>query len=589
MPEDFHFLRPLWLLAMLPLAALIWYMLRQRLSSRLWEKICDRELLPYILIAGAGKRHRLTEIVTAVSASLLILALAGPTWERLPQPVFQKESALVIALDLSLSMLADDVQPSRLDRARFKIADLLDKRHEGQTALIVYAGDAFTVTPLTDDSKTIKSQLNALTPMIMPSPGSDAGQALKLSIDLLKQAGMRRGHVLFISDEISQRYEDRFRDAAEAGYQVSVLGIGTAQGAPIKLDNGSFLEAPDGSIVIPKLDASALKQIAAAGSGVFVTSDISDNDVSRLYALFDSATAQEQESAKDFDTDLWYEFGPWLVVLALPLFALGFRRGFICVFAACLVLEQQPAMAFDWDRLWLNNDQRAHKALQQKQAEQAAELFDDEKWKAAAHYRAGDYKAAEQLLNEKGAIASQYNRANALAKQGRYEQAIAAYEKVLEAQPDHDDARYNRDLVKQELERQQQNSQNQQSGDQQQQQDSENEQDDQQQRQQQGQQQQQADSNEQNSREQEQNEQTQEQQSEQETEQTADEEQQQDTEDNNQQEQQFAEAMNELDEEQQASEQWLRRIPDDPSGLLRRKFKYQYQQRESRRSTEQYW
>ncbi len=585
MPEEFHFLRPLWLLALVPLAALIWYMLRQRLSSRLWEKICDRELLPYILIGSVCKRHRLIEIVTAVSASLLILALAGPTWERLPQPVFQKESALVIALDLSLSMLADDVQPSRLDRARFKIADLLDKRIEGQTALIVYAGDAFTVTPLTDDSKTIKSQLSALTPMIMPSPGSDADQAMKLSVDLLKQAGMRRGHVLFISDEISQRYEDRFRDAAEAGYVVSVLGIGTAQGAPIRLDNGSFLEAPDGSIVIPKLDVAALQQMAAAGSGAYVTSDLSDNDVTRLHSLFESTTAQEQESATDFDTDLWYEFGPWLVVLALPLFALGFRRGFICVFAACLILEQQPAMAFDWDKLWLNNDQRAHKALEQEQAEQAAELFDDETWKAAAHYRAGDYKAAEQLLNEKAAIASQYNRANSLAKQGRYEEAIAAYDKVLEQQPSHDDARYNRDLVKQELERQQQNDQNQQSDDRQQQQRSENEQNEQQQEQQ-------ADSSDQNSREQDQNEQTQEQQSEQEMEQEAEQqaaEEQQDSEENNQQEQQLAEAMNELDEEQQASEQWLRRIPDDPSGLLRRKFKYQYQQRESRQSSEQYW
>ncbi len=585
MLQDFHFLRPFWLLALLPLAVLVWYMLRSRLSNRLWENICDRELLPYILISRSGTGHRPGEILTAVTGSLLILALAGPTWERLPQPVFQKESAVVIALDLSLSMLADDVQPSRLDRARFKISDLLDRRKEGQTALIVYAGDAFTVTPLTDDSKTIKSQLSALTPMIMPSPGSEAGLALKLSIDLLKQAGMRRGHILFISDEIDARHENSMRAAAGEGYQVSILGVGTAQGAPIKLENGSFLEAPDGSIVIPELDTTVLQKLAVAGAGRYETSDIADNDISRLYDLFNSGMDDEQQSATDFDTDLWYEFGPWLIVLALPLLALGFRRGFICLFAACLVLEQQPAMAFDWDKLWLNNDQRAHKALQQEQAEKAAELFEDESWRAAAHYRAGDYMAAEKLLLDRTAIESQYNRANALAKQGRYEDAIAGYNNVLEQQPEHEDARYNRDLVKQELERQQQNSQNQPSGDQQQQQE-DNAQNEQQQ-QGQKQQQQQDDSSSQNSSEQQQEAMNQ-QDSEQEQQQQAEQE-QQDAQDGEQLAQQTAEAMNELDEEQQASEQWLRRIPDDPSGLLRRKFKYQYQQRERTKSSEQYW
>ncbi|MEE8320761.1 MAG: VWA domain-containing protein, partial [Gammaproteobacteria bacterium] len=200
--SQFHFLRPLWLLALIPLIIVIWMLAVRKLGSRSWETVCDAELLPFILIGRSIQTRRWSLGLIGSCGLLAILSLAGPTWEQLPQPVFQSQSALVIALDLSRSMEASDIKPSRLERARFKIADLLKLRQEGQTALLVYAGEAFTVTPLTDDTKTIASQLPALTTLMMPAHGSDAGRALKKSEELLKQAGMGEGHILLVTDEV---------------------------------------------------------------------------------------------------------------------------------------------------------------------------------------------------------------------------------------------------------------------------------------------------------------------------------------------------------------------------------------------------
>ncbi len=584
MIADFHFLRPLWFLALLPLLGLIWYMLKRGLDNQQWRQVCDPELLPHILV---GQQHRtgyMRELIPGIVGLAIIVALAGPTWERLPQPVYKNESALVIALDLSLSMYADDVQPSRLERARFEISDLLDVRKEGQTAMVVYAGDAFTVTPLTDDIKTIRSQLTALSPEIMPAQGSDTKKALSLSVELMQQAGHRDGDILLITDEIEARYDDNLQEVNRQGYRVSILGIGTAEGAPIKLEGGGYLKAPDGSIVIPVLDSASLKKLAGRAGGVFQTSRVDNNDTNAFASLFASQLQANGESESDLRSDHWYELGPWLLLVMLPVLALGFRRGVLCSFCVALVTHQDPAMALDWNSLWLNDNQRAYDAMQKEQPAEAAALFNDPQWRAAANYRAGNFAEADKLLQESNDIPDMYNRANALARQGRYEEAIALYDAVLEKQPQHEDATFNRDLLKQQQEQQQQqqssSQQNneQQSGDEQQQQ-----RQDQQQPSEQAQSEQQQDQASQNSGEQ---------QAEENEQQTAEQQQaqEQEAEQSEENEQQASrELQQQLDEQQQASEQWLRRIPDDPAGLLRRKFKYQYQQSERQNNTTKYW
>ena len=611
--SHFHFIRPYWFIAAIPVIFVLWKLAKQHLVNKQWESVCDPELLPYILVGKSGAKKYSHVILASVVGLLAVIALAGPTWERLPTPVFQKESALVIALDLSVSMYADDIKPSRLERARFKIADLLKLRKEGQTALLVYAGDAFTVTPLTDDMKTISSQLSALSPAIMPAPGSRTDIAIEKSLALLKQTGVSQGHILLVTDEVQAKYEKDFINAKKEGYSISILGLGTEEGSPVNLGQSGFLEDRTGSIVIVKLDEAALSQLASSAGGYYETSQVADGDIERLNRLFNSGLDTEEESETDLKTDQWREFGPWLVLIIIPIVAFGFRRGYLAILVCLLISNPGEAIAFEWGDFWLNKNQQAIRALENEQADAASELFQDKAWKAAAKYKAGDYAAAEELLNQAVDVRSLYNKANAMAKQGRYEEAIKTYDEVLNSEPEHEDAKYNKELVEKELEKQQQQSQsdnNSENNDDQneeqksdnQQQDSDSKSDKQQSdsEQEQSESEQQQSSQQQDKEEQGEDKQSQQQQADKEKEeklkqaleqQKAEEKgQQQEQEQQQEQQQQAQQEIKELDEERQAEEQWLRRIPDDPSGLLRRKFKYMYSKEKRKISPdEQYW
>ena len=267
-PADFHFIRPYWLIAFIPYLAILTLMLRSKLRRGNWSEICDEGLLPYLLQEKAVNQSRLPLTAGAIAAFLLIIALAGPTWERLPAPVFRNASALVIALDLSRSMDAEDIKPSRLIRARYKIADILKQRKDGQTALLVYAGAAFTVTPLTEDTETIASQLEALNTNIMPGQGSNTAEVLNKAVDLFKQAGLQKGQIILVTDEADV---DKTLPAAKAldGYTLSILGVGTVDGAPIAIPEGGFLKDEQGTIVVAKLNENGLKTLAQAGNGVY--------------------------------------------------------------------------------------------------------------------------------------------------------------------------------------------------------------------------------------------------------------------------------------------------------------------------------
>ncbi|MCZ6526927.1 MAG: VWA domain-containing protein [Gammaproteobacteria bacterium] len=440
--EQFHFLRPLWLIALLPLVILIWMMIKRKIGSRSWESFCDVALLPYVLINKGTKSRRTPIILTSLIGLLAVFALAGPVWEKLPQPVFSRQSSLVIALDLSLSMDADDITPSRLARARFKIADILEKNKEAQTALLVYAGDAFTVTPLTDDSATILSQLKALSTDIMPVQGNRTDIALVKAVQLLKQAGLKSGNVLLMTDEID--FEQTRAEAIslqQQGYRLFVLGIGTDHGVPVPLADGSFLKDSKGKIVVPVLHEKPMQSIAKSGGGRYLRMTVDDRDIDSLQTIFSSAGIDGEIETTELQTDVWYEQGPWLLIFLLPLTALLFRRGYLVILIFLLPFPQK-AQAFDWNNLWLTADQRAKQVLDYGDHKQAAAIFKDPHWKAAAHYQAGEFDAAVESLATVENIEGLYNKANALARSGRYQQAIDGYKKVLEKKSDHGDALY---------------------------------------------------------------------------------------------------------------------------------------------------
>ena len=626
MIAEFHFLRPEWLFALIPaFVGGLWLFYRQKQTGN-WDQVISPQLLPFLLDSIPAKQQRALPVLAMIGWVLASLAMAGPTWERTPLPVHKQENALVVIFDLSPSMMVQDLKPNRLTRARLKIIDLLQQRQEGTTGLVAYAGDSFIVSPLTDDADTVAALIPALDPNIMPSHGSQVETAIEQAIELVLNANLVQGNFLLVTDGLSASAQTQLNKTIKehGDFGLSILGIGTEDGAPIPLGNGGFAKDKSGSIVIPRLDIHNLQKLANLNGGRFTQLTADDADIHYLAEQFNTGTdSPSKQLERTFDS--WNDQGYWLIFPVLFILLLAFRRGLLaCLLIAPMLSMPQTSYAFGWDDLWATNDQRAAKAMNEGDTATAQQLFKEPNWKAAAAYRNGDFETAEQLYgNTTGNIdnntqaLSHYNQANTLAKSGKLKEAIKHYDEALTKNPDNEDAQFNKKLVDKLLEQQQQ--QQQQNGDSSDQQENQS---DQQDKQQDGQQSEGDDSqgdqsqdnqsqNEPSQNNQSQNKESQEENSQdtnsQETkpqenssednaeqqaqQQESDQPQpaenqeqnpQQNTEEPSSAEGSIAEntqAQEMTEEEKQAMEQWLRKIPDDPGGLLREKFRYEAKKR----------
>jgi Ca-activated chloride channel family protein len=626
--SQFHFLRPWWLAALVPViivVLLLWY---QKHNARSWQQMVAPELLQYLL-DGQTTRIRPWQLITLLLAWIIsCVALAGPSWEKRPVAVEQNQQALVLLLDLSPSMMSEDVKPSRLVRARLKIADLLRLRKDGQTALLVYAGDVYVVTPLTDDTETINNIIPALHPNIMPAQGSNTEAAVEHAIQLLKNAAITQGDLLLITDGIDKEAQYNISEIMnrETQYRLSILGVGGTAPTPIPSSKGGFVRDNKRNIVTTQLNTGELQNLAHQSRGRYRTLASTSSDIDYLMDLPTPKKEETQRVERDFDS--WYDRGHWLVLLLLPIILYCFRRGVLLCFLLIPLAGLTPtkSYAFGWDDLWKNKNQQAYEKFQQEQAAEAAQQFDQPDWKASAQYRAGDYEEAAKTFAQSDSAEAHYNRGNALAKANKLPDAIKAYDQALKSNPELEDAKKNRKLVEDLLKQQQQNQnqQDQNKNDQdkkdQEQQDQEKQdqgtnekqkdeqqKDDQQQNDQQQNDQQQQNQNDQQNQNQQQENQSDQQQKDQQSSAGQDEQQKSEQEKSEQEktdeekaaeaaqreqeEQQAAEEKLQqmqagepkddglTDEERQAMEQWLRRIPDDPGGLLRTKFNYEHYKR----------
>ena len=462
MLTEFHFLRPLWLLAIPLVWWLVFRLLGKWWSTANWEKIVEPHLLQFLATTPATQKTSLLPWIMCFAGTLLLLALAGPVWEKVPQPLLQKSQARVLVLDLSFSMLATDIKPTRIDRARFKLEDLLKRFVEGDTALIAYAGEAFVISPLTHDPATIAALLPGLHPNIMPVPGSRAEQAFSLAANLLSRSKSGSGHIVWITDGIEGQDFAALENTVGRN-RLSILAVGTESGSPVALSEGGFLKDKNGAIVIPKLNSQPLEKLADIKQGSFTVLSIDDRDVEGIIEAETTATDFiEDEQLRS--SDKWNEEGPWLLLLALPLAASLFRRGLLFSWSLLLLfgISSLPnsAQAFGWDDLWLRTDQQAEKLFQAGAEKDAAQLFENPEWKGTAAYRTGDYEKAIEEFSRKDRPLTNFNRGNSLAFSGRLEEALAAYEKVLAENPKHEDALFNHDLIEKILQEQQKKQQN---------------------------------------------------------------------------------------------------------------------------------
>lgn len=437
-----HFLRPWWLLGLLLLPAIAWWRMIDVRRRNPWQDHVDAHLLPHLLEGNSlARRREWARWLGFVAAAVALLAMAGPSWQKDEQPVWQSKAPLVVAIDLSSSVLARDLPPSRLPQARAKLATLLRERKGGQVALVAYAGDAYTVAPLTEDAANVALFLDALNPDVMPEDGQRTDRAITWSRNLLQQSGFAQGDILLLTDHADAAAVGAAAKANLAGYRVSALGLGTAQGGAFETAAGTGRA---------HLDAVSLRRLASGGGGGYQTLTVDDADLRALGMLdpqADSGAAAHGEKIAS-----WRDGGFWLLplvmLLVLPLFRRGAGMSAVLALAIMLPLVPMPAQARPTqqdasriskeanttsvnDRLWKRQDQLDHARMQA----------------GIDAYRKKNYPQAIERFSSLQSADAQYNLGNALANAGRLDDAIKAYDRALQLQPGMADAITNRELV----------------------------------------------------------------------------------------------------------------------------------------------
>jgi len=448
---EFHFLRPWWLLALMP-AVLMWVTLGRRGNQeRQWRKVIAPHLLAHLKVGSGDRRwFRPLHLITLVLV-LGSVGLAGPAWQREASPFAEDTAPLVIVLDLSISMNAVDVQPTRLERARQKVRDLLALRTGARSALIVFAGTAHTVLPLSDDPALFETFLAGLESNVMPVAGKDPVRALALA-EMLLADEPTPGSILFLTDGIAEEYAVLFAEFTDrSDDELLVLAVGTREGGPIREGKDRFVTDPSGRRVVATLDYDGLQALKAE-AGIFVAGvTVDDADVGRIQRRVQSHlhTVQQQD-----ETARWKDQGYWLVVPVVLLSLLWFRKGWtirwsIIALLAALLTGCAPAdrTGSRFADLWWTADQQARRQFEREAYAEAGQQFVDPMWKGASYYHAGDFEQAATAFGRLTTAEASFNLGNAYAMLERYEEALAAYQAALADRPGWIAAVENRDLV----------------------------------------------------------------------------------------------------------------------------------------------
>lgn len=572
-----HWQRPFWLLLIPLLGILLWQLWHREKRSGRWQALLPAAFQSALLTTTAGRNSRLPWLALGLAWLLAVLALLGPSWQRIEQQNPKPADPLVVLLELTPEMLASDASPNRLAQAKRKLLDLLEARQDAQTAIVVYAGSAHTLVPLSDDLATSRNLLDVLNPGIMPEPGKRADLAVIKALQLLEQGAQGNGRLLLLTSSLDETQRRAISQAlGRRGERLRILGIGSTQGAPIIQEDGSFLKDAQGTILLPRLDSNGLKRFASELGGQYQGVTLDERDLLNLGLL--DAPQQLRRDGELTQLQAWADQSHWLLLPLLLLAACAARRGWLLCVPLLLLSLPQHSYAFSFDDFWLRADQQGQRLLEAQQPAEAAQRFKDPRWQGQALYQAGDYAAAAERFANGESASDHYNRGNALARSNELEAAVDAYTQALELQPDLAQAQKNKALVEELLRKNQQQQQNQ----------SDNAQEPNEPQNQPSSQQQagQPDSDAQQQAEQSPAKPPEpDEQGEKPAQPGADD---ADTppkkpeeDDNDSGEEQIASAEQPLNgERRQALEQWLRQIPDDPGELLRRKFRLEQQQRQ---------
>lgn len=427
--QDFHFLRPWWLLGLIIPAAVYVFTYKNSQIQSAWQKVCDKNLLDYLLIKNNGTKGYKASVSAALITLFLVMALAGPTWLKKENPALSVENPVMILLNMSGEMWNKDVSPSRIERAKYVIKDLTKSLKNTESGLIVYSKEPFMITPLTEDTSLIDNIMSALQLDIMPQDGDRLDRAIELAVSRMQKTGLPHGNLIVITSNVGERFDAALTgasQASDAGFDVNIVNIS-------------------------KTTNDKLQMVADKGNGLYLNYQQS---LAPLIQKINDITAKEIKQSKNMQT-VWEDMGWYLLWLPTLLFLFSFRRGaFVIIWGCFFNIYTAEASWF------LNDNQEALHDFEKQNYAEAAEKFTDTQWKGAAAYKNGDYEAAYENFLQKTDATALYNQGNALAKGGKIAEAIKKYEEALQKQPDFADAKFNLEYLKKQ--QQQKNQQNQQ-------------------------------------------------------------------------------------------------------------------------------
>ncbi|MCD9521950.1 VWA domain-containing protein [Photobacterium carnosum] len=435
---DFTFMHPLWFAALIPLIIVLPWLKGKAQHSGLIAPHLAQKL-------GLTQQQPKTWPMALLALGWLIavVAMAGPSWQKVKLPAYSLSGARVLVMNMSQSMYATDIKPNRLTQERFKALDMLPSWKEGSTGLVVFSGDGYEVSPLTTDSSTLRNLIPSLSPDVMPIAGNNAAAGIAEAIRLLKQAGHNTGDIILMTDGMTKAVaKQALTDLKGTHYRVSILAMGTVEGAPIQLPDGSLL-SENGTPVISKININTLMSITDRTGGILQMAQTTDNDVNAI-ANFTAKPLDNGKKGHEKELQERLNGGFWLIIPLLLLALLGFRRGIVLA-AMFVLLPIDHAQASPWT----NTNRQAYETFTDGNYKQAAQDFTSPQWKGIAEYKAQQYEQAIKTLKPLQDPISQYNLGNAYAQKGDYKQAAATYEKLLKQHPEFTDAKKNFTIVEQ--------------------------------------------------------------------------------------------------------------------------------------------
>jgi Ca-activated chloride channel family protein len=472
-----HFLRPQWLWALIP-AAVIYGLIRsvKHRQNQATNMIND-VLYNYLTQGGSQTQSTQRLWPLLLGAVLAIVAMAGPTTQKIPKPVYDIAQAKVIVMDMSLSMRATDIAPDRLSRMSYKAIDLINANNGGEIGLIAYAGDAFVISPITTDGTNLNALIPGLRPEIMPEFGSEPELALEKAALMLEQAGYLNGDIIWFTDGVDYDQMPGLTSLLQSmPHRVSILSVGTPDGAPIKLTNGQLLKDSSGAIVIPRLDNASLQTLAGITNGAFTPITADEQDIKIIMQVADTLLA-DATKLNTLQGDDWYELGPYLLLPVIFIVLLYSRKHWVLLLTIvllplCGLTLQQPAFAQAMPQkssadlpsppsselnavqsirtpldflppALQNNNQKGLRAFQNGDYATSQSLFTDPEWQAQAQYAQGEYAEALAHFAQTDDALSQYNAGNSLAKLGQYDKALEAYQRANSLDSDFIEAQEN--------------------------------------------------------------------------------------------------------------------------------------------------